>query len=39
MNNVKEVFLFSIVFILRQPLFAQINLDTIWQNYVMEEDS
>ena len=32
----KKVFLFSIILILGQPLFAQINLDTIWQNFVIQ---
>ncbi|MDR2980120.1 MAG: hypothetical protein LBV02_06755 [Bacteroidales bacterium] len=32
----KKTFLFSIVFIFGQTLFAQINLDTIWQNFVVD---
>ena len=31
----KKTFLFSIIFILGQTLYAQINLDTIWQNFVI----
>ncbi|MDR0363539.1 MAG: peroxiredoxin family protein [Bacteroidales bacterium] len=32
----KKLFLFSITLILGQPLFAQINLDTLWQNFVID---
>ena len=35
-KNMEKIFLFSIVFILGQTLSAQINLDTIWQNSVVD---
>ena len=32
----RKAFLFSVIFIFGQVLFAQINLDTIWQNFVVD---
>ncbi|MCL2097789.1 MAG: peroxiredoxin family protein [Bacteroidales bacterium] len=32
----KKVFLFSVIFIFGQTLFAQINLDTLFQNFVID---
>jgi len=34
--TMKKTFLFSTIFVFGQMIFAQINLDSIWQNFVVD---